>query len=937
QADTDEADALDYAETNFTSSRGNATVAQIVVRDENVLDRKSLLSVLEYEQALRANETINETLVEEDAIRSVADVVAKASIRQDRAIALQNRSRELNETRVALREGLDTLAQNPNASTRAVFDAANANTSVTLTGEDFQTFDAATIRLREARATGNRSAVEAAYRRGTRGVLADEYDALAANRSDLQDGIEPSLDARIDAIESANESRIDDLVGTVLSDGGNRTNRALRFVPDHYEPGSTETNATLVLVTQHVEETSFAAGKAPEHIEDSQGAMETIAENMGGDGGSYLVFGSGVIADEIQRSMIDSVLLVGPLAIAFVLMVLVLAYRDLLDVLLGLLGIGGVLVWTFGAMGWLGIDFSQPFIVVVVLLIGLSIDYAIHVVMRYREERSAGGDDEGPTTAMTVALGSVGVALVYVTATTVIGFLSNLASPLSIFRQIGIVSAIGIVATLGVFGVFLPALKVELDSFLEAHGIERTKGAPGTNGGVVSRVLDVGATLATKAPAVVLVVALLVTAGGVYGATQVDTSFAQEDFLAEDPPDWLKDLPEPLAPGDYTAEQGMAVLNDHFVREDTESTILVRGEVTDRETLDRLHDARETAADEAVTRTYSNGEAAITDPLSAMERAAAENESFARTLSRADTDSDGVPDRNLTAVYDAFYRTAPEEAANTIYRSGGEYRALRMVVSVDGAAAGEDVVDGMDRVAAVVDGDGLTATTTGDVIVNQVTADGLLETVLTSLVIALGTVFVFLSIVYRFTEGTATLGAVTVVPVAFTMAWVLGAMALLDIPFNIVTGMITGLTIGLGVDYSIHVSERFHQELIEGDSVPDALHASVTGTGGALLSSATTTASGFAVLIAALLPFLQTFGVITALTIAFALVASVFVLPSLLALWAELPGVAPETAEGVEPAESPAPSDVAGTAPIDPGDSPGAVGRAAVRKSSSGA
>ncbi|HKL28403.1 MAG TPA: RND family transporter, partial [Natrialbaceae archaeon] len=82
QADTDEADALDYAETNFTSSRGNATVAQIVVRDDNVLDRESLLSLLEYEQALRANETITETLVEEDAIRSVADVVAKASIRQ---------------------------------------------------------------------------------------------------------------------------------------------------------------------------------------------------------------------------------------------------------------------------------------------------------------------------------------------------------------------------------------------------------------------------------------------------------------------------------------------------------------------------------------------------------------------------------------------------------------------------------------------------------------------------------------------------------------------------------------------------------------------------------------------------------------------------------------------------------------------------------------
>jgi predicted RND superfamily exporter protein len=110
-------------------------------------------------------------------------------------------------------------------------------------------------------------------------------------------------------------------------------------------------------------------------------------------------------------------------------------------------------------------------------------------------------------------------------------------------------------------------------------------------------------------------------------------------------------------------------------------------------------------------------------------------------------------------------------------------------------------------------------------------------------------------------------------------------MALLDIPFNIVTGMITGLTIGLGVDYSLHISERFNQELESTEDLSEALHETVTGTGGALLSSATTTASGFAVLLFAILPFLQSFGLITALTIIYAFLASVFVLPSLLVLW----------------------------------------------------
>jgi predicted RND superfamily exporter protein len=37
-------------------------------------------------------------------------------------------------------------------------------------------------------------------------------------------------------------------------------------------------------------------------------------------------------------------------------------------------------------------------------------------------------------------------------------------------------------------------------------------------------------------------------------------------------------------------------------------------------------------------------------------------------------------------------------------------------------------------------------------------------------------------------------------------------MAVLDIPFNSETVVITSLAIGLGVDYSIHVSERFVDE-----------------------------------------------------------------------------------------------------------------------------
>jgi predicted RND superfamily exporter protein len=115
-------------------------------------------------------------------------------------------------------------------------------------------------------------------------------------------------------------------------------------------------------------------------------------------------------------------------------------------------------------------------------------------------------------------------------------------------------------------------------------------------------------------------------------------------------------------------------------------------------------------------------------------------------------------------------------------------------------------------------------------------------------------------------------------------------MALLGIPFNVLTGTITSLTIGLGVAYNIHMTERFVLERERGHDLWVALDRAVRGTGGALLGSAATTVSGFGVLVFAILPPIQQLGLITRLTIIYAFLGSVFVLPSLLVVWTRYVG-----------------------------------------------
>jgi predicted RND superfamily exporter protein len=110
-------------------------------------------------------------------------------------------------------------------------------------------------------------------------------------------------------------------------------------------------------------------------------------------------------------------------------------------------------------------------------------------------------------------------------------------------------------------------------------------------------------------------------------------------------------------------------------------------------------------------------------------------------------------------------------------------------------------------------------------------------------------------------------------------------MRLFGIPFNSLTATILSITIGLGIDYSVHVVHRFADEYEKRDTF-DALERTVRGTGGALTGSMLTTVTGIGVLVLAITPILGQFGLLTGLSILLAYLASVFVTPSVVVVWA---------------------------------------------------
>jgi predicted RND superfamily exporter protein len=805
--DTDASEANVEVRERFGDRDVATTTTVIVVRDdENVLSKDSLLRTLEYQRTLRETRTVNRTLVDEESLFGIENIVARAAIEADRRGEL------------------------------ARSDIEGWNESDGLT---------------------------------------------AANGSD--DWSSPTLDEQIEQLESMNDSEVAAVVGRLLDpeSTSEATRTAYQLLPENYEPGSATAAARMTVLTQATDGQVSSAAELSGDISEALGTARSMAADRPG-GERYHFYGAGLVNYEQDTVIQDSFGILGPIALLFVLVALSLAYRDPTDVALGVVGIGVTLIWTMGAMGWLGIMFNPLMIAAPIILIGLSVDFALHVTMRYREVRHR--SNAGVRTAMTEALADLGPALGLITLTTVIGFLANYTSPLADLRTFGFVTAIGIVATLVVFGALIPALKLEIAPILARRGWDRTPSLPGS-GGRMRRLLSGGATIATRAPLVLLVVTVLFTGVAAYGATGLQMSAEQELFMGDDLPEVTENLPDAIEPSDYSLKEDRQYIYSTFQSPDRQGFVLVTGNVTAPGTLERIAAAERTARESGAVYDTPRGDSALRTPLSEMRAVAEENQSFNATFQAADSSGDGIPDRNLERLYDEFYGAAPDRAAQTIDRDDGSYTAMQVRIGTDGSVARSEAVAAVtDAAAEIDDTDELRAVGTGSFVVEQELNDRLSTTLIESLSLTIVAILLVLMGVFRLTEGSSSLGAITIVPVILSVTWLFGTMATLGIPISLITAMVGSITVGIGVDYAIHVSERYWQERADAPA-SEALLRTVTGSGSALLSSAATTAIGFGVLSFALLPALRHFGFVLALGVVYSFLGAVYVQPSLLMVW----------------------------------------------------
>jgi len=593
-------------------------------------------------------------------------------------------------------------------------------------------------------------------------------------------------------------------------------------------------------------------------------------------------------------------------AFGFIILILYLVYRNLFDMGISLLGLLLSIVWMFGFGAAAGFDFNPIVTMVPILLVGLGIDYGIHITMRYREELQ-GNDDVKESIKTT--LRTVGVALILCTITTVLAFLSNLTSPIDLLADFGILAAVGIISAFFIMVTLVPAAKSIRDLARQKKG--KKLWSSETHNGEVSRgqermdrIILGPVKFQANNLLVSLVVVVLITAGLGIASQNLETTFDFNDFL----PDGLE-ITDDI---DFLTENF-----DINLASGERVNVLVKGDVADPAVMLALHTFHMNLQDDDPTLiNETNTESVLTVFLdwSTQDSTGGAldfnfDREFALMFNTTFNVSGPVP-----MVKDNATREGIVYLLDLLASNEGGNNALRRYIHHDDDGVYDGTVvrvlsfgdlndkDGIKEIKESIEDDALAFDTgvagdetedsivTSGPVLTSIIMDSIDQSQINSLMLTIMMSIVILTILFMWEERSIALGVLTLLPVMLVIVWTFGTMYLVGIGRNVITITIASLSVGLGITYGIHVTHRFLEDLREKLDARLAWEETVKHTGAALVGAASTTVVGFGMLSFSILPPIQQFGQITALSILYSLLSSVFVLPMFLYIWATKSG-----------------------------------------------
>ncbi len=591
----------------------------------------------------------------------------------------------------------------------------------------------------------------------------------------------------------------------------------------------------------------------PEHI--TLNRVDSIVEAQQNGGAEILTGGLPYIRRYILSDVNHDAIILVPLALIIMLTILKLSLGSWRSVLLPFSVVILSVTATMGLIPLFGWKFSILSLLVPIILISVANNYGIYFVTRRKELKSleVPPDRDGLIRGIT---GSLNMPILFSGLTTIAGLLGLLAHSIIPARQVGVLASIGVALALTMSLLLIPAViwlsesdrkggKAKKSRRPEA---ERIKPA-GEKRDLISRSLAGLSSVVIRRPGRVLLISaavtLILSTGVIF--LRIDTN--QENFF-------------PLR---HPVRKASEVINQKFGGSQTIS-VMITGDIKDPEVMggiDRL--THHLKGLDGVGNVFS-----ISDVVREMSKA---------LYDPGEEGYDQIP-TSSEAIAQMF----------ELYNMSGDPDDWSQLMNFDNSAAhllvklskpDNNVIRGLrSEILSYTRDFPAKVTLGGYAIIMADFANKIIAGQISSLLFALLTVFILLSIIFRSVKG----GLIGSIPLAVSIVIQFGFMGMANIPIDAATALLSSIMIGVGVDFTIQYLWRYNNELRSGLSHVEATRVTFSTTGRSIVINALSVMAGFSATFISGFLSIRYFGYLVLLSIGSCLLSAIIIIPAFM-LW----------------------------------------------------
>lgn len=522
-----------------------------------------------------------------------------------------------------------------------------------------------------------------------------------------------------------------------------------------------------------------------------------------------------------------------PLVILVVILIFYLNFRLVRGVVLPIITVVLGMLWTMGLMGYAGIPITIIVNILPTLLIAVASSDSIHIFNQYLHDQKM-IHNEGKKTGLVISMNHISLTVLLTSLTTFIGFSTLSTNQVMSLKHFGIFAAIGTVVAMAVTVMLIPSALMLMKLLpLKNKKNNQLVDTAHTNI-IVQKIINIFSSLSLKHYKLLVSTMFVLIVIFSFGVTKINVETAPLFNFKED--SYI-----------YKADMKMSAL---FRGTIPLNLVIDSGKtngIKDPEFLNFIEEIREwLTSEEGKEKFHHLKTYAFTDIVKRMHKAMNNDnpdyykipdnkttiQDYLEIYSGEDRDSDGRID-SFEQFVDVDYREA-----NIVLRTGN-YNGKLFTSNITTA--------GVERIRNYMKSHPLAKKykwhMVGEPLNFFILAKRILEGQILTVIVTLIIIAIIMLLLFK--NWKASL--VSIIPITTSIIIVYGLMGYLGIPLDIAKCLLAALTIGIGVDDTIHMLKTLRHNLSQGMNMQAAIAATHKEAGMAIVYTSLAIICGFSV------------------------------------------------------------------------------------------